>query len=106
MDVSVGDWSNAIMEASGYNSCYCRGLGNGIAKCADFVRLAAPLGNPKTCKVSDLFPLFRHLWDNPFIEFGGWGKEMQLLHDSYNEFIQKRAWMYRHLTLALSWWKE
>jgi len=96
-NVSVGDWCNAIMEAFGNNSCYCRGVGRGTTNCADFVRLAAPLKKPKKCKVADLIPLFWHLWDNPFIAASGWDEEMQQLHDNYNIYIQNRPWLYRAL---------
>lgn len=95
--VSVNDWSTAIGEAFGSNFCYCRGVGTGVTQCSDFVRLAAPLHNPKTCKVSDLFGLFRHLWKHPFIALNGWTEEMQNLHKSYNKFIQDRPWLYRAL---------
>jgi hypothetical protein len=95
--ISVNDWSTAIAEAFGNNSCYCRGVGTGVTQCADFVRLAAPLRNPKKCKVSDLFDLFRHLWECPFIATNGWTEEMQKLHKSYNTFIQDRPWLYRAL---------
>lgn len=96
-NVSVGDWSNAIMEAFGKNSCYCQGVGSGTTQCKDFVRLAAPLRDGKNCKVADLFPLFRQLWEHPFIAVSGWDEEMKQLHDAYNKFIQDRAWLYRAL---------
>jgi hypothetical protein len=95
--VSVNDWCTAIEEAFGNNSSYCRGVGSGITQCSDFLRLAAPLKNPRKCKVSDLIDLFRHLWKCPFIAPTGWSKDMQVLHRNYNKFVQDRPWLCRAL---------
>lgn len=104
--VTVGDWCKAIGETFGNNSCYCRGVGTGVTQCSDFVRLAAPLCNPKKCKVSQLLDLFRHLCGHPFIAVNGWTEEMQKLHNEYNKFIQETVRGFTGRWILVSLWPK